>query len=123
MEEESIRLSIEDAPEENMDYDEICSKCDGLINSETINKEEALKILKLFHSAEKKYLEMLFIKQKEIHDLKNELTIVKLTNKNTEMIQQLSQDLLRTDKLVQEIVPDLANLNSQVLQLINNKKR
>ena len=37
----------ENEDEENIEYGEITSECDSLINSDTINKEEALKILKL----------------------------------------------------------------------------
>jgi len=108
--------------EENLEYDEITSQCDSLINSETINKDEALKILKLFHSAEKKFLEMMFLKQKEIDGLKNELVIIKLTNKNAEMLQQLSQDLLTMDKTVKTLVNDVSNLNSHVSHFVNKKR-
>lgn len=109
--------------EENIEYEEISSQCDSLINSETINKEEALKILKLFHATEKKFLEMMFLKQKEVDGLKNELIIIKLTNKNTEMLQQLSQDLLAMDKTVKDLVNDVSNLNSQVSHIITKNKR
>ena len=108
--------------EENIEYEEISSQCDSLINSDTINKEEALKILKLFHAAEKKFLEMMFLKQKEVDSLKNELIIVKLTNKNTEMLQQLSQDLLAMDKTVKDVVNDVSVINSQVSHIVNKKR-
>tara|TARA_B100000161_G_C33367325_1_gene331685 strand:- start:57 stop:404 length:348 start_codon:yes stop_codon:yes gene_type:complete len=109
--------------EENIEYEEITSQCDSLINSETINKDEALKILKLFHAAEKRFLEMMFVKQKEVDSLKNELIIIKLTNKNTEMLQQLSQDLLAMDKTVKDLVNDVSNLNSQVSHIMTKCKR
>ena len=109
--------------EENIEYEEITSQCDSLINSETINKEEALKILKLFHATERKFLEMMFLKQKEIDGLKNELVIIKLTNKNTDMLQQLSQDLLTLDKTVKDLVNDVSNLNSQVSHIMTKTKR
>tara|TARA_B100001989_G_C24550433_1_gene474151 strand:- start:3104 stop:3451 length:348 start_codon:yes stop_codon:yes gene_type:complete len=112
--------SVED---DNIEYEEITSQCDSLINSETINKEEALKILKLFHSAEKKFLEMMFLKQKEVDSLKNELIIIKLTNKNTEMLQQLSQDLLAMDKTVKDLVNDVSSLNSHVSHIMSKTKR
>ena len=113
----------ENEDEENIEYGEITSECDYLINSDTINKEEALKILKLFHATEKKFLEMMFLKQKEVDSLKNELIIIKLTNKNTEMLQQLSQDLLSMDRTVKDIVSDVSNLNSQVSHLMSKTKR
>lgn len=112
----------ESVEEENPEYDEITSQCDSLINSETINKEEALQILKLFHSAEKKFLEMMFLKQKEVDRLKNDLVIIKLTNKNAEMLQQLSQDLLTMDKTVKSLVNDVSVLNSQVSHFVNKKR-
>jgi hypothetical protein len=113
----------ESVEEENIVIEEITSQCDSLINSETINKDEALKILKLFHSAEKKFLEMMFVKQKEVDSLKNELIIIKLTNKNTEMLQQLSQDLLSMDKTVKDLASDVSNLNSQVSHIMSKIKR
>ena len=113
----------ESVEEENIVLEEITSQCDSLINSETINKDESLKILKLFHSAEKKFLEMFFLKQKEVDSLKNELIIIKLTNKNTEMLQQLSQDLLTMDKTVKDLVNDVSNLNSQVSHIMSKTKR
>ena len=113
----------ENEDEENIEYGEITSECDSLINSDTINKEEALKILKLFHATEKKFLEMMFLKKKEVDSLKNELIIIKLTNKNTEMLQQLSQDLLSMDRTVKDIVSDVSNLNSQVSHLMSKTKR
>ena len=109
--------------EENIEYEEIETQCDSLINSDTINKEEALKILKLFHVAEKKFLEMMFLKEKEVNNLKNELTIIKLTNKNTEMLQQLSQDLLVMDKTVKDLVTDVSTLNSHVSHIMSKTKR
>ena len=112
-----------DTYEENPEYDTIKTQCDALITTDSIQKEEALNILKMFHSSEKKYMEMMFAKQKEIDNLRNELTIVRLTNKNAELLQQLSQDTLRTDKSVQELLSDVTTLNGQMAHVITKIKK
>jgi len=121
--EDETDISKDESYEENPDYDNIRSKCDDLVTSESISKEESLGILKLFHAAEKKYLEMLFMKQKEIDTLNNELAIVKLIKKETDVVQQIKTDLSANEKKCQELVVELTSLTSQVQHITTSYKK
>jgi hypothetical protein len=114
---------VEEMSDENPDFDAIRKQCIQLIQADDIHKADALNILKLFHCAEKKYLEMLFLKQKEIDTLRNELTIVRLTHKNTDLIQEVSQDSLKLQKTTQDLANDVAALNLQMVHVFTKIKK
>jgi len=121
--EDETDTNKDESYEENPDYDNIRSKCDELVTSESISKEESLGILKLFHASEKKYLEMLFMKQKEIDSLNNELAIVKLMSKETDVVQQIKMDLSTNEKKCQELASELTSLTSQVQHITTSYKK
>lgn len=109
--------------DENNDYESIKSKCNQLVSSEKIEKSEALEILNLFHEAEKKYLEMLFVKQKEIDTLKNELVVVRLTHKSADQIQSLTQDVSKLERNISSLTSTVEQLNSQMSHVLTKIKK
>lgn len=109
--------------DENNDYESIKAKCNQLVSSEKIEKSEALEILNLFHEAEKKYLEMLFVKQKEIDTLKNELVVVRLTHKSADHIQSLTQDVSKHERNISSLTSTVEQLNSQMSHVLTKIKK
>ena len=104
-------------------YADINDQCNRLVDTEKIQKEEALKILNLFHDAEKKFLEMLYSKQREIESLKNEIVVLKLTNKNTEVIQQLCNDNIKLNRDVTNIKDDIETITSNLNHVLSKIKK
>ena len=89
----------------------IKQNCESLITSPNIEKKDALDILKLYHGMEKIIYDIQSSKDKEIESLKNELTIVKITNKNVEIFDSLTSDN-------KKLLKDFNKLNSDVMKLI-----
>lgn len=109
--------------EENNSYTDIKEQCNCLVETEKIQKEEALKILNLFHDAEKKFLEMIYCKQREIESLKNDIIVLKLTNKNTEVIQQLCNDNIKLNRDVTGIKEDIEKISGHLAHVLSKIKK
>ena len=84
-------------------FEQVRKKCDGFIESSTIEKSDALTILKLQHEMEKLVIETLFQKERNIETLKHEMDILRLSNKNAELLEKLNFDLSKCQKSIQEL--------------------
>lgn len=93
--------------------------CDLIITSETIEKNNALDIIRLYHNMEKLYLNLECTKDKEIEELKKQLDITKLTHKQSEMIESLSADNLKCQRTIEQLLFDVDQLKTSITTLQN----
>lgn len=89
--------------EEESQFTEVKKKCEEFIESSNIEKSDALSILKLQHEMEKIVLETLFHKERNIETLKHEMDILKLSNRNAEILEKTTSDLSKCQKTIQEL--------------------
>lgn len=93
--------------------------CDLIITSETIEKNNALDIIRLYHNMEKLYLNLECTKDKEIEELKKQLDISKLTHRQSEMIESLSSDNLKCKREIEQLLSEVDQLKKNISVLQN----
>ena len=90
---EGGRLSAANEPPD--DFLGIRAQCETLLEHEAVDKDVALGILRLFHTAETKLLEARHEQKREAERLRHDLELVKVTHQNTQRISALVDDVER----------------------------
>ena len=94
--------------EEEYSFEEIRTKCETLISSSKIEKDDSLNILKLQFEIELLAVNMIHSKDKQLEHLKHEIELQKAINKNSELLQIMSSDIINRNKRINQLYEQFA---------------
>jgi hypothetical protein len=97
----SPRIDVADEwiPPDPSTVESLRAHCEHLVTTEGMDKPTVLGIMRLQHGMETMLLRRQFERDKEINRLGNELAMVHVTHRNTEMLQSL-QDCVKLKSTV-----------------------
>lgn len=105
-------------PLEYTDFSRIRDQCNTLVQSDSVQKDAALQILRLHHAMETIFHKMLYEKNSQLEALKSELVVTKLTHTHANAIDSLTTENMRNQQRMKEICDDVTqckNNNNEVL--------
>lgn len=97
----STQRTVSLAPPDEPPADEFAplrTQCDGLLAIPTVEKDVALGILRLLHSAQTMLLELRHAKDQEADRLRHELELLRVTHRSAERVDTLAADVAQLGK-------------------------
>ena len=110
--------------------DTLRSQCDALVASSTIDKDTALGFLRLVHGFETLILREQHAKDQQTEKMRHELSVVRLSQKQAEMVETLSTECMKLrritearDETISGLTREVEGVKHAIGQLQQNTKR
>lgn len=97
MSDDEVTTPLHEAPTTD-EFTPLRAQCDGLLANPTVEKDVALGILRLLHSAQTMLLELRHAKDQEADRLRHELELLRVTHRSAERVDTLAADVAQLSK-------------------------